>query len=137
MKIIKNIFLLQRHKGAKFFLATLCLCSITFISCSKKEEKIPENILSKEKMIAVMVDVQVAEASIQNRNLNMTDSTKLIAAGFYKNLFQKNKYYQMNKTAALPSPVHLLKHWAVWMIPSLISCLLLSLSYFINCKITV
>ena len=42
-------------------------------------------------MIAVMVDVQVAEASIQNRNLNMTDSTKLIAAGFYKNLFQKNK----------------------------------------------
>ena len=75
----------------KTILSALCLGGLLLSSCSKKEEKIPENILSKEKMIAVMVDVQMAEASIQNRSLSITDSTKLIAAGYYKNLFEKNK----------------------------------------------
>ena len=91
MRLFKNLFFLQRHKGTKLFFMSLFLCGITLTSCSKKEEKIPKNILSKEKMIAVMVDVQMAEASIQNRSLSITDSTKLIAAGYYKNLFEKNK----------------------------------------------
>ena len=91
MKIIKKIFLPQRRKGAKKILASLCLGGLFFISCSKKEEKIPENILPKEKMIQVMVDVHLAEAVIQSRNLNLNDSTKTIAAGYYKNLFEKNK----------------------------------------------
>lgn len=91
MRKIKNIIFQKGNSGAKLFLLSLCICGITFISCSKKEEKIPENILSKEKMIKIMVDVQLAEASIQNRNLNMTDSAKMIAAGYYKNLFEKNR----------------------------------------------
>lgn len=91
MRLFRRNSLLKRHRGAKLSFVTFSLCGITLISCSKKEEKIPENILSKEKMIKVMVDVQLAEAAIQNRNLNMTDSTKIIAAGYYKNLFEKNK----------------------------------------------
>ena len=82
---------MQRCKDAKKNVTTLCLCGLLLISCSKKEEKIPENILPKEKMIPIMVDVHLAEAKIQSNNLSMTDSTKKIAAGYYKNVFEKNK----------------------------------------------
>ena len=87
--ILKKFFP-QRLKSTKLFLATLCLGSI-LISCSKKEEKIPENILPKDKMIRLMVDVHIAEATIQSRNLGINDSTKTIAAGYYKNIFEKNR----------------------------------------------
>ncbi len=90
MRSIKKKKLLQRHKVGKFLFVSLCLCCI-LISCSKKEEKIPENIVPKDKMIQVMVDVHLAEAKIQSNNLNLTDSTKTIAAGYYKNLFEKSK----------------------------------------------
>lgn len=90
MNILIKKILRQRRTVTKLFFAALCPC-IILVSCSKKEEKIPENILPKEKMIHVMVDVQIAEAAIQNKNLNLNDSTKAIAAGYYRNLFEKNK----------------------------------------------
>ncbi len=93
MNKLTSFFSTQRRKNAELFFAPLCLCVLfTFlISCSKKEEKIPENILSKNKMIQVLVDVHIAEATIQNKYLALNDSTKNIAAGYYRNLFEKNK----------------------------------------------
>lgn len=91
MSIIKKYFLPQRYKRTKKYFVSFCLCFIFFIACSKKEEKIPENILPKDKMIKVMVDVHIAEAAIQNKYLSLNDSTKKIAAGYYRNLFEKNK----------------------------------------------
>ncbi len=41
-------------------------------------------------MVKVMVDVQLAEALIQNQSLNSNDSTKKIAASYYKKIFEKN-----------------------------------------------
>ncbi len=86
-----KIIISQRHKGTKKILGVIFFSALLFISCSKKEEKIPDNILSKNKMIQVLVDVHIAEATIQNKYLALNDSTKNIAAGYYINAFDKNK----------------------------------------------
>lgn len=62
-----------------------------FISCSKKEEVRPSDILDPATMTNVMAEVHYTEATIQIRNLNSTDSTKKIAYRYYKNVFDKNK----------------------------------------------
>lgn len=43
----------------------LLFCSLSFIfSCISKKESVPENIISKEKMISVLLDVHLLESSI-------------------------------------------------------------------------
>ena len=59
-------------------------------SCSSSVE-IPSDVLPKEKMIEVLTDVQQAEALIQFSALERNDSTRTIAYGYYKSVFEKNK----------------------------------------------
>lgn len=74
---MKNIF---------FFLIILIA-----VSCSKKEEVVPADILPADKMIPVLADMHLAEATIQLRNYGHNDSTKNLAYGFYRFIFQKHK----------------------------------------------
>ena len=50
---------------------------IFFIACGSPKENIPADILPKEKMIEVVTELHIAEASI-NLNLYNTDSLKTI-----------------------------------------------------------
>ena len=73
--------------------------ALCFVACNNKEkENIPTGILSKEKMVAVITDLHIAEAAI---NLN------LLTADSLYNIYEKNKitkaqydssfkYYTMN-----------------------------------------
>lgn len=60
------------------------------ISCSRSKEEIPSSVIEQKKMVEVLSDVHYTEATIQLRNLNYSDSTRKIAYGYYKEVFQKH-----------------------------------------------
>jgi hypothetical protein len=70
------------------------ICFIFFtmvlLSCNSGEERIPGNILQKDKMVAVMTDVQIAEASIlyQNSRGNIVENR---AKDYYRYVFEKHR----------------------------------------------
>ncbi len=66
-------------------------CTLTFFSCNKSQEKIPDNLIQREKLIPLLADLQYVEAIIQLKNLSYTDSTKVIAYGNYKYILEKHK----------------------------------------------
>jgi hypothetical protein len=74
----------------RFF--TFILILFMLFSCGgKKEEVIPDDILPHKKMVMLLCDVHMAEAAYQIHNLGTTDSTKNIAYGYYRKIFEKNK----------------------------------------------
>ena len=58
-------------------------------SCSHKGDETPSNVISKDKMIAVLVDIHLAEASADNRLLNL-DQLNAAMAIRYDSLFKKH-----------------------------------------------
>ena len=61
---------------------------ILFFSCGKREKPIPETILPKDKMIAVMVDIHIVEASL---NLNLAPTGSITSKGeSYYNILKSN-----------------------------------------------
>ena len=63
--------------------------SMLLFSCSSSEVSIPSGILSRDQMVAVLTDVQVAEAAIlyQNSRGNISESK---APEYYQYIFQKH-----------------------------------------------
>ena len=68
----------------------ILLFSISVYSCSTKNDTIPDDIIPRQEMIAVLIDVQEIEAKIQTQNLGMNDSTKNIALNYYHDLFKRH-----------------------------------------------
>lgn len=66
-------------------------CLMLLIACSKSAEKIPDDLIKREKLIPLLADLQYTEAIIQLKNLSYTDSTKAIAYGHYKYVLEKHK----------------------------------------------
>lgn len=85
-----NLNAIEMKNQLKYKTWFLILLSMTVFSCSKKAEKIPDNILSQKKMIEVLTDIQVAEAGIQLRNSTPSDSVSSLAIAEYKYVFEKN-----------------------------------------------
>jgi Domain of unknown function (DUF4296) len=69
---------------------SIILVSLFFFSCNEKAE-IPSDVLSKDKMTLVLTDIGQVEAQIQSSGLERNDSTKKVAYGYYKSIFQKHK----------------------------------------------
>ena len=72
--------------------------NLFFISCSKKEEKIPADIIPREKTVQVMVDIHLAEARSQfNVPFDNSGNVKQV---YYKYIFEKHKisYSQLMKS---------------------------------------
>ena len=98
-------------KNTLVFLLLIFSLQFLMSSCEKKTEKIPADILSPDSMVAVVADLQLAEATIQLRNLGYTDSTKAQAYGYYKfvlkqhqldiNYFLKSFHYYTNHPALM------------------------------------
>jgi hypothetical protein len=65
-----------------------------FISCSKKEVEIPDDVIPRDTMIVVLAEIHLAEATIQVLNIELNDSTKKAAVGLYRHIFSKHKISQ-------------------------------------------
>src|SRR5436190_14960235 len=63
--------------------------SMVLLSCNQSDETIPGNVLQKEKMILVMTDVQIAEASILYQN-NKGNIVEAKAKNYYRFIFEKH-----------------------------------------------
>lgn len=87
----------MRRKASRLFALLLFSCFL-LLSCSKKEEKIPETVIPKEKMVLVLVDIHLAEAGSQF-NVPFDNSTNIKQA-YYQFIFKKHKitYPQLMKS---------------------------------------
>ncbi|MEO6167749.1 MAG: DUF4296 domain-containing protein [Chitinophagales bacterium] len=60
-----------------------------FISCRPGEEKAPSGILPKDKMIAVLFDIHVAESSVNSRGMTNIQLNQLVSLK-YEDVMKKN-----------------------------------------------
>ncbi|MEQ6120981.1 DUF4296 domain-containing protein [Reichenbachiella sp. MALMAid0571] len=58
-------------------------------SCTKSDKK-PENLLSREKMVSILIDVHILESEIQTLRLSK-DSSQLLFNTFERELFEKHQ----------------------------------------------
>ena len=58
-------------------------------SCTKSDNK-PENLLSKEKMVSILIDIHILESEIQTLRLSK-DSSQLLFNTFERELFEKHQ----------------------------------------------
>ena len=65
-----------------------------FFGCSKKEVKVPADVIPRDTMIVVLAEIHLAEASIQVLNVEVKDSLKAVSFGLYNYIFSKHKITQ-------------------------------------------
>ena len=84
-------------QGSRFIKIVLMLCVLIF-GCSKKEEKIPPDIIQKDIMVRVMTDMHLAESHAQFSSAY--DNSKNTKQSYYKFIFDKYKisYEQFMKS---------------------------------------
>ena len=58
-------------------------------SCAKSDKK-PENLLSKEKIVSILIDVHILESEIQTLRVSK-DSSQLLFNTFERELFEKHQ----------------------------------------------
>lgn len=58
-------------------------------SCNMKEERMPDEILNQEEMVALMSDMQLAEAVIKLQ-VNRVDSTSVNSDSLFNKVFRKH-----------------------------------------------
>lgn len=86
--------------------ALILIAVLLFSSCSKEEEKRPEEVLSESEMVDVMVDVHLAEAVLTRKRGENQKVDKLTDA-YYQKIYEKHNitkktfetsfsYYQQN-----------------------------------------
>ena len=66
----------------------LVLLIALLLSCSKEEKK-PDGILSKQQMITLMIDINLAEAKVGNRRVGV-DSSKILFRNYELALLTKH-----------------------------------------------
>lgn len=81
---MKTIFV----RCIKAISVSLCLCGFLFSSCSRKEEKIPDDILKKEIMVPLLADIHIAEAAAVI-NSSAYESSKKDIKSAYHSVFSK------------------------------------------------
>ncbi len=64
---------------------------LLLFACSRPEVKVPEDVIPREKMISVMVDIHLEEAAFQLRNFNDGRTPIIDAHGRYRYVFNKHK----------------------------------------------
>ena len=69
----------------KLVIIALCLS----FGCNQKEEELPANILSKEDMTALLIDIHLAEGTIKVKKFKK-DSLKQYTQDYYNILFSKH-----------------------------------------------
>lgn len=73
-----------------FLFNIIFLLVISFTSCKKKQVEIPVDILKQKEMIAVLADVQIAEAALTQQATKGKLASDYTAS-YYKFVFEKHK----------------------------------------------
>ena len=91
----------------KYILLLLILSIVmTSQSCKRGDAKTPENVIVKDKMISIMLDINLVESSLRmNPPRNMNDSLQI--KSYYKVIFKK---YKVTKTEFDKSVEYYSKH---------------------------
>ena len=76
-------------KQGSGFAAFILLLSFMFCSCKERKVEVPPGILSKDKMIDVLVDVHLAEAAPMNHGIT-TKELNGIMVGKYDDVMKKH-----------------------------------------------
>ncbi len=85
---MKNFFRISVYPN---YLIPLFLCFLISMSaCKKKQVEIPADVLKKEEMVAVLTDVQIAEAAI-NKQTEVGNFGPDYTAAYYNFIFSKHK----------------------------------------------
>ena len=98
----KNDFSPRSREEAKILFAPLRLCGLflllVFLSCSQIEDKIPSGVISKDKMVQLLVDYHLTGVQLDIHSL--TDDTESLKQSYYKYAFSKYKtnYPQLKKS---------------------------------------
>lgn len=66
----------------------LVLILLTVLSCGESDNK-PDDILPKEKMVEMLIDIHILESEIQNLRIKK-DSSHLLYNSFEREIFKKN-----------------------------------------------
>jgi len=64
---------------------------LAFLSCSKPPVEKPDNLIREEKMIDLLVDIHLAEATFNNRRHRDTLVEKSSSANFYYSILDKHQ----------------------------------------------
>jgi hypothetical protein len=72
----------------KYFSVLLCLLAV---GCSDGDKKIdpPANLVPREKMVDILIEIHIAESKVIQRNLR-TDSAQLYFAAYKDQIYKKN-----------------------------------------------
>ena len=70
----------------------LVLILLTVLSCGESDNK-PDDILPKEKMVEMLIDIHILESEIQNLRIKK-DSSHLLYNSFEREIFKKNNVDQ-------------------------------------------
>lgn len=76
--------------GRLIYIIAILYFHFSLLSCRKKSVEIPADVLKQQEMIAVLVDVQIAEAALTQRAVTGT-SLQSYTASYYKDVFEKHK----------------------------------------------
>lgn len=94
--------IIRRQECCEKTCISLRLCALLFlltlISCSKKEEKIPSDIISKEKMVELLIDFHISQAQLQIQS--PVENISQLKENYYSFILQKHKtnYNQVKKS---------------------------------------
>jgi hypothetical protein len=72
------------------------------LGCKFKLDQQPDNLVSKDKMIAILAEIHMTEGKINNLNIQSSDTTQFIYRKMEAEIFKKNKvdtadYYKTYK----------------------------------------
>lgn len=65
----------------------LVLFLLIFVNCSKKKQELPPNVLTRDQMVRVLIDVHILEAKIKKLYLPR-DTSQVVYNHYEKMLFQ-------------------------------------------------
>ncbi|MBX7107178.1 MAG: DUF4296 domain-containing protein [Chitinophagales bacterium] len=77
----------MRNSNWHLFIAALLVCF--FSACVAHPEKVPSGILPEDKMIHILLDVHIAESSVNSRGMTNQQLNQLVAAK-YDTVMKKN-----------------------------------------------
>lgn len=75
----------------KNILISILLATLVWVSCDKPPLEKPENLLSKNKMVEMLVDIHIAEATYQNMRGRDTIVRNSSSANFYYSILEKHE----------------------------------------------
>ena len=68
----------------------LVVIGLFFWSCSKKEETIPDDVLPKDKMVNVLIDLHLAESKVSERKESVSEKVAIFNA-YAEHIYEQHK----------------------------------------------